>query len=525
MRYFNTTGPCSPKRHYMLPAAERLPEACRHIARGQYFVMHAPRQTGKTTTLAELARQFTAAGDYVALHFSCEIGESFGDDFAGVERVLLANIRRAGRIAGLAPELMPPDPWPESEPGTMLRDALTDWVGRCPLPVVLFFDEIDALRGDSLINVLRQLRDGYTTNQDGFVRSIVLCGLRDVREYKAASGGDPKRLGSASPFNIKVDSVRLGDFTHAEVGELYAQHTTETGQEFSPRAIDLAYFYTQGQPWLVNALAAEVVDNMHIETTITEDHIDRAKERLIVTRATHLDSLVDKLGEPRVKQVIEPLIAGKSVDGDIDFHNARSYVADLGLIAPDRPVRIANPIYKEVIVRVLGASVEENITAEPSQFRLDDGRLDFPKLLTAFASFWKEHGEFLTSRHSYHEVAPQLVMMAFLHRIVNGGGYIDREYGVGAGRIDLLVRQPYTGPDGRRAEQREAVELKRRADKESDPLDAGLTQLDNYLNRLELETGVLAIFDCRPEAAPIPERTHFSEVIAPSGRRITLLRA
>ncbi|MBF6350024.1 ATP-binding protein [Nocardia flavorosea] len=525
MRYFNTTGPCDAELHYMLPAAERLPEACRHIARGQYFVMHAPRQTGKTTTLAELARQFTAGGEYVALHFSCEIGESFGDDFAGVERVLLTNIRLAGRIAGLSPELLPPDPWPQSEPGTLLRDTLTEWVGRCPLPVVLFFDEIDALRGDSLINVLRQLRDGYTTNRRGFVHSIVLCGLRDVREYKVASGGDPSRLGTASPFNIKVESVRLDDFTHAEVGELYAQHTCETGQEFSPRAIDLAYFYTQGQPWLVNALAAEVVDNMGVETTITEDHIDRAKERLIVTRATHLDSLVDKLGEPRVKQVIEPLIAGKSVDGDIDFHNARSYVADLGLIAPDRPVRIANPIYKEVIVRVLGASVEENITSKPSQFRLDDGRLDFPKLLTAFVSFWKEHGEFLTSRHSYHEVAPQLVMMAFLHRIVNGGGYIDREYGVGAGRIDLLIRQPYSGADGRQAVQREAVELKRRAEKESDPLDAGLAQLDKYLDRLELETGVLAIFDCRPDAAPITERTQLSEITAPSGRRITLLRA
>lgn len=369
MRYFNTTGPCSPKRHYMLPAAERLPEAARHIARGQYFVVHAPRQTGKTTTLAESARQFTAGGDYVALHFSCEIGQSFGDDFASVERVLLTNISRAARIAGLAPELMPPDPWPQSEPGTVLRDALTDWVGRCPLPVVLFFDEIDALRGDSLINVLRQLRDGYTTDRDGFVHSIVLCGLRDVREYKAASGGDPNRLGTASPFNIKVESVRLGDFTRAEVGRLYTQHTAETGQEFSPRAIDLAHFYTQGQPWLVNALAAEVIDNMRIETTITEDHIDRAKERLIATRATHLDSLVDKLGEPRVEQVIEPLIAGELFDGDSDFHSARSYVTDLGLIAPDRPIRIANPIYQDVVFNTMEAAALPMNPPEDHGFR------------------------------------------------------------------------------------------------------------------------------------------------------------
>ncbi|MFR9751395.1 AAA family ATPase [Nocardia sp. 004] len=525
MKYFNTTGPCDPDMHYMLPAAERLPDACRHIARGQYFVLHAPRQTGKTTSLAELARRLTDEGRYLALHFSCEVAASFGDDFAGAERAILDRIQRAARVARVAPELMPPLPWPESAPGTMLGNGLADWVEQCPRPLVLFFDEIDALRGMGLINVLRQLRDGYTTNRRGFVHSIVLCGLRDVRDYKAAAGGDPVRLGSSSPFNIKVESIRLGDFTRAEVVALYAQHTAATGQEFTPRALDLAFYYTQGQPWLVNALAAEVVDGMRVETTITDDHIDQAKERLIVARATHLDSLVDKLTQPRVRQVIEPLLAGRDVDGDIEFTDALSYVRDLGLIARDRPVRVANPIYNEVIVRVLGSGIEENITAEPYRFRLEDGRLDFPRLLDEFISFWKLHGEILASKQSYREVAPQLVLMAFLHRIVNGGGYIDREYGVGRGRIDLLVRQPYTGADGHRAEQREALELKVRRDGRADPLDEGLVQLDGCLDRMGLSTGVLVIFDCRAEAEPITQRTRFSTTTSPAGRRITLLRA
>lgn len=525
MRYFNTTGPCDAELHYMLPASERLPDARRHIARGQYFVVHAPRQTGKTTTLIELAHELTTEGKYTALHFSCEPGSTFGDDVGSAERALLGHIREMTRIMGLPADELPPVPWPAAEPGNALLSALTAWAERCPKPLVLFFDEIDSLRGESLLSVLRQLRTGYTTNRRGFVHSIVLCGLRDVRDYKAAAGGDPSRLGSASPFNIKVDSIRIGDFDRDEVGALYAQHTADIGQEFSPRAIDLAYYYTQGQPWLVNALAAEAVDNMRIETTITDDHIDRAKERLIVARATHLDSLVAKLDEPRVKKVIEPLLAGNNLDSALDFNAARSYVADLGLIAPDNPVRIANPIYNEVIVRVLGSSIEGSVTAEPARFRLDDGRLDVHKLLTTFISFWKENGEFLASGHSYREVAPQLVLMAFLHRIVNGGGYIAREYGVGAGRIDLLIRQPYTGPDGVRAEQRLAFELKRRADKEGDPLDKGLTQLDAYLDRLELGTGVLAIFDCREKAAPITERTRISEVSSPAGRPITLLRA
>jgi len=526
VRYFNTAGPCDPKRHYMLPAEQRLPDARRIIDRGQYFVLHAPRQTGKTTSMAALARQLTSEGRYMALRFSCEVAEPAGDNFERAERLVIEAMRAAANAQRLPQELLPPRSWPDVEPGYVLRTTLTEWVAQCPRPLVLFFDEIDALRGESLRAVLRQLRDGYTDDRDQFVHSVVLCGLRDVRDYKTAAGGDGSRLGSASPFNIKVESLRIGDFTAGQVAELYGQHTTETGQEFTADAVDRAFCYTQGQPWLVNALAAEVIDNMRIEppVPITADHIDEAKERLILARATHLDSLVSKLSEPRVQRVIEPLIAGIQPDTDPTFDDDAAYVADLGLIAPGNLIRVANPIYNEVIVRVLGSGIERGILAEPRSFKLPDGRVDFGKLLTAFVSFWKEHGEFMTGHSGYREAAPQLIMMAFLHRIINGGGYIDREYGVGRGRIDLLIRQPYTTPDGARAWQREALELKVWRKHQTDPLEQGLAQLDRYLDRLELDTGVLVIFNTRPDAAPITERTAFSEVQTSSGRTVTVLR-
>lgn len=527
VRYFNTAGPCDPSLHYMLSAEERLPDARRLIDRGQYFVVHAPRQTGKTTSLATLARTLTAEGTYLALHFSCETAEVAGDDYDSASRLILSAIQRSARTWRLPPELLPPDPWPDAEPGARLADALTAWVKRCPRPVVLFFDEIDALRGESLRSVLRQLRDGFTVRRHAFVHSVVLCGLRDVRDYKIASGGDPARLGTSSPFNIKVASLRIGDFTPDEVTELYAQHSTETGQQFTTEALERAFCYTQGQPWLVNALANEIIEEMRVEppTPITADHVDEAKERLILARATHLDSLVSKLYEPRVQRVIEPLISGELPEVDQTFNDDVSYVRDLGLIAPGRLLKVANPIYKEVIVRVLGNRTEMVIDAEPRSFKLADGRLDFPRLLQEFASFWREHGEILTTTSTYREVAPQLIMMAFLHRIINGGGYIDREYGIGRGRIDLLVRQPYTGSDGKRAWQREALELKVWRDGRPDPLYEGLRQLDSYLDRLGLDTGVLCIFDARAQAVPITERTTLAEQHTPAGRTITLFRA
>lgn len=511
----------------MLPVDERLPDARTYVDYGFYFVVHAPRQSGKTTALLGLAKELTAEGRFVALSFSCETGEPMGDDFAAVEEVLLDRIRQSAMLRDLAPELLPPETWPEAPAGARLNAGLTAWARQCPLPLVLLFDEIDALRGDGLRSVLRQLRDGFTQNRANFVRSVVLCGLRDVRDYKAASGGDPTRLGSSSPFNIKIESLRIGDFSKAEVAQLYRQHTAETGQEFDDKAIDLAHHYTQGQPWLVNALAWEItgITKMKVRDTITVDHIEQAKERLILARATHLDSLIDKLNEPRVQRVLEPIIAGAEPGGDITLDDDIGYARDLGLIAQGKQLRFANPIYQEVIVRVLGGRTESIISATPASFRFDDGRIDFPRLLREFAAFWIQHGDVLAARDNYHEAAAQLVLMAYLHRIVNGAGYIDREVGVGRGRIDLLVRQPYEDSDGRRTEQREALELKVWADNQADPLPQGLAQLDGYLDRLGLDTGTLVIFDRRPGADPIAERTRFETATSPSGRTVTLLRA
>jgi hypothetical protein len=325
---------------------------------------------------------------------------------------------------------------------------------------------------------LRQLRAGYTARPEPFPVSVVLCGLRDVRDYKAAAGGDPTRLGTSSPFNIKDDSLRLGDFTEADVRALYAQHTDETGQMFTEEALARAWDCTAGQPWLVNALAKEVIDKIRVPPAepITAEHIDTAGERLILARATHLDSLLARLYEPRVRRILEPMIAGDALHNDPTFDDDLSYVRDLGLIAKDKPARVANPIYREVIVRVLGSATEEQITAEPRSFVTADGRLDFDRLLREFADFWRENGEILTSREEYHESAPHLVFMGFLQRLVNGGGHISREYGVGRGRVDLLVRWPYTGPDGRRAVQREAIELKVWHPHIKDPLPKALIQ-------------------------------------------------
>jgi hypothetical protein len=530
-RFFNTAGPCEPQWHFMVPPLARLPEAQTLVERGQYFVLHAPRQTGKTTFLSAFARSLTASGRFVALYFSCEVGEVAGEDVAQAQASVLTAMRLAADI-DLKPDHRPPRlSLSGREELEALGLTLSAWAQQVPLPLVLFFDEIDALRGDSLISVLRQLRAGYNRRGPGqFPWSVALCGLRDVRDYKAASGGDPNRLGTSSPFNIKVKSLRLGNFDRAEVEQLYGQYTDESGQAFTPAAIDLALELSGGQPWLVNALAREVVDELKVPRAqpIEPAHLELARERLILARQTHLDSLVSKLHEPRVRRVLAPLLAGLELEQDLTYGDDVCYVRDLGLIAPNDPVRPANAIYREVMLRVLSERPAGMIELPQRPYVRADGSLDLRVVLSEFAGFWTQHGEALAGTMAYHEVACELVLCAWLQRLINGGGHIERQYALGRRRMDVLVRWP---PQGNLLAplslwQREALELKVWREGEACPLEAGLLQLETYLSALGLDHGWLVLFDRRSSRAPIAERTAFHPATTPNrGYAVEVLRA
>ncbi len=522
MRRFNTAGPCDPVDHYMLPPERRLPEVRRLIDEKGYFVIHAPRQTGKTTFVGALARMLTTEGRYAALHTSCEAGQTLGSTAGDLElgiTTILETIQQDAAMF-LPPELQPPTVDSSLGAATRLRDLLIRWSRQCPLPVVLFLDEIDALRDETLLSVLRQLRSGYPHRPGHFPHAVALIGLRDVRDYRIRLRHDEETLGTSSPFNIKIESLTLRNFTEAEIAEIYDQHTADTGQVFTSEAKALAWELTRGQPWLVNALARQAVEqeNPDRSVPIGAAHIQRAKDALIERRDSHLDSLADRLREPRVRHVLEPILTGELLPPDLPEDDVQ-FVKDLGLAAPGLSgLEIANPIYREVIPRALTAVLQDGLPVARSPFIAPDRTLRFDKLLEEFRSFWCQHAELYLERQPYSEAAAQLVFMAFLQRIVNGGGLIDREYGVGRGRIDLCVRWPH--PKGM---QRWAAEMKVWRDRRPDPLKEGLEQLSGYLDRLGLDQGTLILFDGRTSAAPPPERCS-QEDIEHRGRRISVLR-
>ena len=130
--------------------------------------------------------------------------------------------------------------------------------------------------------------------------------------------------------------------------------------------------------------------------------------------------MADKLREDRVRRVIEPLLSGS---GEARHHaQDLEYVRDLGLVARGDPPRIANPIYAEVAPRELTHAVQSGLLQETAWYVDDGGRLDMEKLLAAFATFYGEHAEHWMGRFDYVEAGPQLVLQAFLQRVVNSGG-------------------------------------------------------------------------------------------------------
>ena len=181
MRFFNTAGPVKPTKHYCIAPLERLSLAAvlALIRDEKYFVLHAPRQTGKTSALLALRDLLNAEGHYRCVYTNVEVGQSAREDTQRAMRAILGELALRAQQA-LQDEFVEEvwfDILQRSGPDGAFRQVLSRWAAADPRPLVLLIDEIDALVGDTLVSVLRQLRAGYDMRPEGFPQSVVLCGV------------------------------------------------------------------------------------------------------------------------------------------------------------------------------------------------------------------------------------------------------------------------------------------------------------------------------------------------------------
>ena len=261
-RFFNTAGPMMPELNYCIDPLTRIDwtEIQRLILDMRYSVMHAPRQTGKTSALMAMMRALNEESSYYCAYTNIEMAQTASNDVArgiasvcnAVSTSLATHLGRQDVDDWCLKEcrLLPAD--------NQLYQLLKRWTLTSDKPTVLFIDEIDALVGDTLVSVLRQLRAGYNDRPEGFPQSIILCGVRDVRDYRIHQGNGEIITGG-SAFNIKTKSLSMADFSQEEMKALWLQHTEETGQEFDEAIFPELWEDTYGQPWLVNALGQEII--------------------------------------------------------------------------------------------------------------------------------------------------------------------------------------------------------------------------------------------------------------------------
>jgi len=374
---FNIAGPCRPHKHYMLETRERCKGLLELINEEEYFVIHAARQSGKTTLLLELSQQLNEAGEYYALYCSLETVQGIDDPKEGIPAILnvITNLVKFHQSLKRYPFA---DQVDYGAFNVALMEAFAYFCQELDKPLVVLFDEVDCLSNGTLISFLRQLRNGYINRSlMPFVHSIALVGMRNIRDYKGKIRKDPDTLGSASPFNIVKTSKTLRNFVPDEITKLYAQHTQATNQVFSQEVVESVYHHTQGQPWLVNAIACEIVEQIlegDVSREILPQHVEQAVQTLILRRDTHIDSLMERLKEARVQRILEPVIIGENKRYDL-LDDDYQYVLDLGLLREASKKRVpANPIYGEIIIRTLSSEVQMAI-GEPDY--LPDRLVDF----------------------------------------------------------------------------------------------------------------------------------------------------
>jgi hypothetical protein len=207
MRFFNTEGPVRSDKHYCLPPLERwdLPEILSLIEREKYFLLYAPRQTGKTTCLLALADYLNRGGRHRAVYANLEPAQAYREQVDQGMAVAVEQISRGARdqIGDAGATALGQEVIATSTGGTKVEEFLTRWCAQSPLPVALLLDEVDALVGDTLISLLRQLRAGYPKRPAQFLQTVILCGVRDLRDYRIHASSEAAPITGGSAFTSK----------------------------------------------------------------------------------------------------------------------------------------------------------------------------------------------------------------------------------------------------------------------------------------------------------------------------------
>lgn len=525
MRTFTTDGPCDVDAHYVLPSAPRLAEARSLIDRGAYFILHAPDRTGKTTALSALAADLTSQGSHAALLCSAKVAGSARGDVISAQNALLSAITIAAEQH--LPLVLRPPPFSPSGELTRIWESLSHWAQVCPRPIVLFFDDLDSLAAVTLENLLQQFETGFWRRPKHFPWAVGLVSRLDLRRNRLSDNDDSADVHSTGPFESFWNSRLLSPFTVEEIRALYAQHFGSLDQAFVPELPDLVHDLTAGHPFFVQALGRELATMAESTKCLTNVDLVAAFRNLVAQQISPVDDLAVRLTEPRVRRVLESVFLGTAAVASVAESDIQ-FARDVGLLADDEPVRIADAFHKALIPRLLAKPALRMSMVDVAACLDERGKLVLQTALSAFAAFYTTHGTELVAAMPYAKIAEELVFLGFLLQLAEGRGWVDVDYGPARGRLTVAMtmacsKSPKTPDSVGRAEPCEVFVLVARRKGESGSKKHGMQWLEAALQQTPHASGTLVIVDKRGKRSS-EKNFKWRESATEAGKTVRLLR-
>ncbi|MDR1081861.1 MAG: ATP-binding protein [Deltaproteobacteria bacterium] len=524
----------------MIPVLDRDPGIMPVIENDEYFVIHAPRQSGKTTLLRNLTKKINDEGNYYALLCPLSFVANAENRQEAIRFVIQA-LTHSIKFSELPILNNLTEHLPKFSPDTesvIVLDSIKFICSSLDKELIIFFDEADSIPDTAMLAFLLQIREGFNVREfpgnNAFPKSLALVGLRDLNDYRIRIRPDSETTGEHSPFNIHAPSMSIQNFTKNQIRTLYEQHTEVSGQAFDRNAIDRVWYWTEGQAWLVNALARQIIE-VQFENNYTEavnkSHVDLATKELLLKNEAHFEDLIKRLKETRITRVMTAALSFSDHDFKLITDDDIQYCINLGLLKHGKnglsDCLPANPIYNEVIVRALSPKIIPDIDTIKKKKWMDGANLNLTGLLQAFQNYWLKNADILFARNQneklINEITEQvatvfnisvdmrkekaaeineirnnsfklvdeafcvLVLCAFLQRVLNSGAdSVIRQYSLGNKLVDICITYN---------QRAYPIEVKIKG---AVTTEQGIRQLSGYIDKCDTSEGWLIEFDRRP---------------------------
>lgn len=426
MRIFNTSGPCDPAKHYTVMREELVAKGQALVEQGRYFTIFAPRQAGKTTYFQLLLRQLETQG-YTPIWISFEGLRTLSRPkfYQALHHRLDQEFVAQGIVTAQTIE------------DQFDLQLYLEQVSTQSKTIVLIIDEFEDVPDEVLSELMHLFRALYQKRQFHKLHALILVGVSTIAELV---------LSSASPFNV-VDELRIPYFTFAEVQELIAQHSSETGQPFAPPVVQAIYDNTIGQPGLVCALCHYLVTVLVPDRSqsVTMDEFYTTLKHFLTERFDK--NIVNIVQKAREKQafMLRVLFSDTSIPFTVD-HPDIAYLYAHGVVGNrEGEVDVLVPLYSKRLIAAFRPAINgeaQYFASGHDTFRdyvIADG-LALTAILNKYRDYVHRRGFRAFDTEQLKEGAWHYSLDGFINFFLEQlGGETFIEVPSGRGRTDILI--------------------------------------------------------------------------------------